>query len=77
MMGKNSKKKSNRTFLEKKGRVNKHHNLSKSRGGSRCLSNLISLDENRHAAFHLLFGTRTFKEAADVLLRADRMLKRR
>ena len=76
-MGKNSKKKAKRTFLERKGRTNRHHNLAKARGGNRCVSNLILLDENRHAAFHLLFGTRTFKEAADVLMRADRMLNGR
>ena len=66
-----------RTFLHRKGRRNRHHNLAKSRNGKASLQNLILLDENRHAAFHLLFGNRTFKEAASVLIRADKMMKRR
>lgn len=69
--------KANRTFLERKGRTNKHHVLAKKRKGKKIPKNLILLDENRHAAFHLLFGTRTFKEAAEVLLRADKMIRRK
>lgn len=74
-MGKNSKKRHKRTYYERKGRCNRHHIRAKSLGGSRCIQNLILLDENRHAAFHLLFGLKTFKQAAEVLLRADRMKK--
>jgi hypothetical protein len=59
-----------RSFLKRKGRKNRHHILAKERGGRRTDDNLILLDENRHAAFHLLFKNRTFREAAYVLLRA-------
>jgi len=66
----------NRTFLKRKGRRNKHHILAKKRGGTKTPKNLILLDENRHAAYHLLFGTRTFEEAARLLLRASKMKRR-
>jgi len=58
-------------------RFNKHHILAVSRGGHKSPQNIIRMDENRHSAFHLLFGTRTFYEAAMLLLRADKMKKRR
>jgi hypothetical protein len=64
-----------RTFYHRAGRKNKHHIKAKSRGGTFAPFNLILLDENRHAAFHLLFGNRDFGEAAQVLLRADRIKK--
>lgn len=54
-------------------RKNNHHIIPKSRGGTKTVENLIKLDENRHEAFHFLFGTRTFVEAAKILLRANRM----
>ena len=62
-----------RTFYKRSGKRNKHHILAKSRRGKRVEGNLINLDTNRHAAFHLLFGTRTFREAARVLIRAAEM----
>ena len=68
-MSKNHK----RTFYHRAGRKNKHHIKAKSHGGSYQPCNLIILDENRHAAFHLLFGNRDFEEAAYVLLRAHKM----
>ena len=58
-----------RTFLNRSGRRNKHHILAKKRGGVKKPDNLILLDENRHAAFHLVFKNRTFLEAAKVLVR--------
>ena len=67
--------KTNRTFLTRAGRKNRHHILAKKRGGTKKPENLILLDENRHAAFHLLFGKRTFREAAMVLLRTDAIKK--
>jgi len=66
----------NKTFLKRKGRRNRHHNKAKSRGGTKTPKNLFLLDESRHAAFHLLFGTRTFAEAAQVLIRASEMKRR-
>jgi len=69
-------KRNRRTFYHRRGRKNRHHILAKSRRGSMRPCNLILLDENRHAAFHLLFGNRTFEEAAAVLIRAAEMKKR-
>jgi hypothetical protein len=62
-----------RRFLRRVGRNSQHHDLAKVRGGTRSKFNLYNLDDNRHAAFHLLFGVRTFLEAAAVLIRADKM----
>jgi len=66
-----------RTYLKRKGRKNRHHIQPKSRGGIKKPENMFLFDETRHAAFHLLFGNRNFKEASAVLLRADRMKKRK
>jgi len=66
-----------RTYLKRKGRKNRHHIQPKSRGGIKKPENMFLFDENRHSAFHLLFGNRNFKEASAVLLRADRMKKRK
>ena len=54
--------KPNRTFLKRKGRRNKHYVLAKNRKGKKTPKNLILLDENRHASFHLLFQNKTFLE---------------
>lgn len=54
-------------------RKTKHHNQAKSRGGSMAFRNIFILTEEHHRAFHLLFGNRTFKEAADVLLRLNEL----
>ena len=62
-------KKANRTFLKRKGKTNRHHILAKSRKGKRTPKNMILLDENRHASYHLLFGTKTFLEVAQLLIR--------
>ena len=60
-------------FLERAGWSNDHHILARVRGGKRKASNMILLDERRHSAFHLLFGEKTFLEAARILIRADRI----
>jgi len=65
-----------RTYLKRKGRKNRHHIQPRARGGVKKPENMFLFDENRHSAFHLLFGNRNFKEASAVLLRADRMKKR-
>jgi hypothetical protein len=66
----------NKTHFNRSGRRNKHHILPKSRRGIKTEDNLILLDENRHAAFHLLFSNRTLREAAAVLIRAAEMKER-
>ena len=59
----------NRTFLTRAGRKNRHHIRPKKLGGTKSPNNMILLDENRHAAWHLIFQHRNFLEAARVLLR--------
>ena len=66
-----------RTYLKRSGRKNRHHIKNKVRGGKRTPDNMILLDEYRHSAYHLLFSDKTFLEAARLLIRADRMIKRR
>ncbi len=70
-MGKRNKrrKKHKRTYYERKGRLNKHHIKARAKGGISIPSNIIVFDENRHAGFHLLFGNRTLREAAEVLIK--------
>ena len=62
-------------YLVRSGKTNKHHLLAKSRQGTRDESNLFTWDERRHSAFHLIFGTKTFPEAARLLMRAWNMKK--
>jgi len=58
------------------GKFNKHHVRPKHRKNKSKPNNLIRMDINRHQAFHLIFGNRDFVEAANLLLRADKMLRR-
>ena len=61
----------------KRKRFTKHHVLPKARKGNGDPWNLSELTHEHHTAFHKLFGLRTYKEAAIVLLRMDRKLKER
>jgi len=74
-MGKKGKRKSPRTYYNRAGRKNKHHIKPKVFGGTREPSNLILLDENRHAAYHLIFHNMSFIEAARLLVRTYNMKK--
>jgi len=58
-------------------KLNYHHVRPRHRGGKSFESNLIRLDINRHKAYHLLFKDRTFTEAAHLLLKADRIIKKK
>jgi len=58
------------------GKKNKHHNKASSVGGQSIESNLISMDISRHNAFHLIFKNLSFVEAAELLLRTDKMKKK-
>jgi len=68
----NKGRKGNRSFTERAGYTNRHHNFAKCRGHNDSIQNLIIMDVRRHQAFHLLFGVRTFEEAARLLLRVSR-----
>jgi hypothetical protein len=68
--------KDQRNYLKRAGRRTKHHILARSKKGKYTPQNLILLDERRHSAFHLLFGLKTFREAASILIRAAEMKER-
>lgn len=68
--------KDHRNYLKRAGRRNRHHIKARSKGGRYTPQNLILLDERRHSAFHLLFGLKTFREAASILIRAAEMKER-
>ena len=55
----------------------RHHIVNHCNGGTATPENIISLTVEHHRAFHLLFRNLSFIEVAELLLRADRMLKRR
>ena len=59
-----------RATREKK-KITKHHNIAKSLGGSLSPDNIFMLSWEHHQNFHQLFGNRTLKEAAKILLRMD------
>ena len=65
----------NRKF-RKKNR-SRHHVVNVCRGGMSTPENIISLSIKRHRLWHTLFHNMTFLEVAELLLRADHMLKRR
>lgn len=59
-------------------KLTKHHNVAQHFGGRgnghKGEDDYISmLTPEHHALFHKLFGLRTFKQAAQLLLRLDRM----
>jgi len=68
---KTRKTRKNSNYEFRSGWQNRHHILAKCRGGKNVDRNIIHLDANRHAAFHLLFGNRTFREAAALLIRVS------
>jgi len=70
-MGKNSKKK------RRKRKLTRHHVVNRFRGGTSSPENIIMLKNERHEIWHTLFRNLDFLEVANLLIRADRMLKRR
>ena len=63
-------------FLKRSKKVNKHHLLPEARGGKWSVDNILMWDTVRHAAWHLLFGIKTFPEVASLLLRAWNIKKK-
>lgn len=70
-MGKNSKKK------RRKRKLTRHHVQNSFRGGTDSPENIIMLKNERHEIWHILFHNLDFLEVANLLIRADRILKRR
>ena len=52
-----------------------HHVRNRCRGGERTPTNEIMIWQYRHECWHYLFGNMSFKEASDLLLRADKMVR--
>lgn len=64
--------------LKGRNRHTRHHNFAKTYGGrgnghKGSEDYLSILSAEHHALFHKLFGLRAFREAADVLMRLDRI----
>lgn len=57
----------------RKPRMTKHHMKPQSRRGSNAPSNLLILDEEKHKAFHFVFGNLTWEEIIALLVRTARM----
>jgi hypothetical protein len=57
-------------------KLTRHHNLARSRKGGDG-DNIYILASEHHEAYHKLFGTRTFAEAAEVLRRMEILHLRR
>jgi len=55
----------------------RHHIKNRCDGGTFTPENIISLTITHHQIWHQLFHNMTFLEVAELLLRADHMLKRR
>ena len=70
-MGKNSKKK------RRARKLTKHHVTNTVNGGLTTPDNIIMLRNEKHQCWHEIFGNLDFLEAANLLIRADRRLKRR
>ena len=60
-------------YRRRKRRRNRHHLTPRSRGGRDVYSNLLLIDEEKHALIHKIFGNRTWTEIIDVMQRLARM----
>ncbi len=58
---------------KKRKMLTRHHDKAKSLGGSWDSWNIYKLSADHHAAYHKLFGLRTFAQAAEVLKRMETM----
>jgi hypothetical protein len=71
-------RRSNRRFEKKWKRskhFNKHHIKNKVRGGSASPENMLTMDIERHNAWHFLFKNMDFYEVAQLLLRTIKAKK--
>ena len=58
------------------GKIIKHHIVNRCRGGKSTPDNLLRFDSERERAFHFIFHNLSFVEAAELLLRVDKMKKK-
>lgn len=61
---------------KRSGRFVKHHLKNRVNGGKSTPQNLLKLDSERERAFHFIFHNLSFVEAAELLLRTDKMKKK-
>jgi hypothetical protein len=61
---------------KRSGKFNRHHLKPRSRGGDSLESNLLTMDTNRHDAWHLLFSNLTITEIIELLERVAKMKRR-
>ena len=62
---------------KRKKKLTRHHILNRINQGTDEISNIIMLKCEKHQCWHNLFGNKDFREVAKLLLRADRMVKRK
>jgi hypothetical protein len=72
-MGRRRKKRSRRDYRRRSRRFNRHHLINRCRGGNASEQNILIMDTNRHAAWHLLFRNSDFVQVARLLLRCYEM----
>jgi len=58
-------------------KITKHHNKNVCKGGTGEEANIILLIQEKHECWHTLFKNKTFGEVARLLLRVERMKRRR
>lgn len=56
-------------FQYRSTRTNLHHIKPHCQGGKDNIQNLLTIEIYRHQAFHYIFGLRTLKESAELLLK--------
>jgi hypothetical protein len=62
---------------KRRRKLTRHHIKNVCNGGTDTPNNIILLKNNKHQCWHEIFGNKSFKQAARVLLRASRMIERR
>lgn len=75
-VARNPKRKKPKEWVRSKQFVN-HHIQNRCRGGLSEPSNLIRLERERENAWHFLFGNLDFIEVAELLLKLNRLKKRK
>lgn len=61
---------------KRSGKMVQHHITNRCHKGKSIPSNLLRFDSERERAWHLIFHNLSFIEAAELLLRTDRLKKK-
>jgi len=62
--------------IRRNKKLTRHHIRNKCNGGKDTPRNIIYLRKEKHDCWHLLFGNKTFEQAAALLLKASKMKRR-